>query len=116
MSTSKETVADILERLAPLDVRARAMFGEYVVYCDDKVVALVCDDRLFLKPTEAVDAKALELEPCPPYPGAKDCWILDDRVLLDRALLHRLVQDTADALPAPKPKKRKKAKGSRKKS
>jgi hypothetical protein len=32
-------------------VRFRKMFGEFAVYCDDKVVALVCDDQLFVKPT-----------------------------------------------------------------
>jgi TfoX/Sxy family transcriptional regulator of competence genes len=32
MSTSKETVAEILDALAPLNVRARAMFGEYGLY------------------------------------------------------------------------------------
>jgi TfoX/Sxy family transcriptional regulator of competence genes len=29
----------------------RKMFGEYALYLDAKVVALVCDDELFLKPT-----------------------------------------------------------------
>jgi TfoX/Sxy family transcriptional regulator of competence genes len=27
------------------------MFGEYGVYCDEKFVALICDDTLFVKPT-----------------------------------------------------------------
>lgn len=52
MSTSKETVARILEQLEPLDVRARAMFGEYGLYCDEKIVGLICGDVLFVKPTE----------------------------------------------------------------
>ena len=42
MSTSKKTVASILEQLEPLDVRARAMFGEYGLYCDEKIVGLIC--------------------------------------------------------------------------
>jgi hypothetical protein len=29
------------------------MFGEYAIYCDGKVVALVCDDQFFLEPTAA---------------------------------------------------------------
>ena len=53
MSTSKDTIAFILEQLEPLDVRARAMFGEYGLYCDDKVVAFVCDDTIFLKQSPA---------------------------------------------------------------
>lgn len=31
---------------------ARKMFGEYALYCDDKVVALVCDNSLFVTPTD----------------------------------------------------------------
>lgn len=31
----------------------RKMFGEYAVYLDEKVVALVCDNSLFIKPTPA---------------------------------------------------------------
>jgi hypothetical protein len=27
--------------------------GEYAIYCNGKVVALVCDNQLFVKPTEA---------------------------------------------------------------
>lgn len=29
------------------------MFGEYAIYSNGKVAALVCDDRLFVKPTLA---------------------------------------------------------------
>ena len=29
------------------------MFGEYAIYCDGKVTALVCDNQLFVKPMEA---------------------------------------------------------------
>jgi hypothetical protein len=42
------------------------MFGEYCVYCDEMMVALVCDDRFYLKPTAAVESLDVELEPCPP--------------------------------------------------
>ncbi|TDJ66129.1 MAG: TfoX family protein [Planctomycetota bacterium] len=110
MSTNKQTVADILDALDPLRVRARAMFGEYGLYCDEKIVALVCDDRFYLKPTAAVDALTVELEPCPPYPGAKAYLILDDRFMQDRAQFQRLIQATADVLPAPKPKRSKQPK------
>jgi len=115
MSTSKETIADVLERLAPLDVRARSMFGEYGIYCNEKIVALVCDDRFFLKPTAAVDSLPFDLEPCPPYPGARDYLVVDDRCMHDRAQFQRLIGATADLLPAPKPKRPKQARPPRRK-
>ncbi len=82
------------------------MFGGYCVYCDEKVVALVCDDIVYLKPSSAADALAGQLEPGPPYPGAKDFWILDERFLTSEDELRRLVQETANALPLPKKRKK----------
>lgn len=90
----------------------RRMFGEYAMYCDGKVVALVCDNQLFVKPTPAGrallgDAVVEGL----PYPGAKP-WLLIGESLDDRATLCRLIRVTADALPMPPPKKPKAVKGS----
>ena len=31
----------------------RKMFGEYGMYCDGKIFALVCDDQFFIKITNA---------------------------------------------------------------
>ena len=100
MSTSKDTMAYILEQLEPLPTRARAMFGEYGLYCDDKVVGFVCDDTIFLKQSPA--SAGLELGPA--YPGSKDYAIVSADLLEDSEALRELVQATADGLPAPKPK------------
>ena len=110
MSSSATTVDHLLGLLSPLNVRARAMFGGHVLYCDEKVVVLICDDRYFLKPTAAVEVAGVTLEPCPPYPGAKDSLIMDDRLLSDRTRLRSLVQATADTLPVPKPRRKRAAK------
>jgi hypothetical protein len=72
MSTNKDTVARILEQLEPLDVRARAMFGEYGLYCDEKVVGLICGDVLYVKPTEISAEFGSDADLAPPYPGAKE--------------------------------------------
>jgi TfoX/Sxy family transcriptional regulator of competence genes len=102
MATSKDTVADVLEQLEPLNVRARAMFGEYGFYCDDKIVGLICDDTVFIKPTPASDG----MPEAPAYPGAKNSRVADAALIADSERFRALVQATADALPAPKPKKR----------
>jgi TfoX N-terminal domain len=50
MSTSPETIEMLIDSLEALpNVSYRKMFGEYALYCDTKVVALVCDDQLFIK-------------------------------------------------------------------
>jgi len=54
MATSKEYIDYVLECLSHIEgISARKMFGEYGIYCGDKLFALVCDDQFFLKPTEA---------------------------------------------------------------
>ena len=54
MPTDKAYVTHWLERLnGATDIRARAMFGEYGLYCQDKLVALLCDRQLLVKPTAA---------------------------------------------------------------
>lgn len=83
------------------------MFGEYAVYIDDKVAALVCDDDLFIKPTDA--GKRILKEPIekPPYPGAKNYYWISAELWDDAEWLCDLLDKTAQALPLPKVKKRK---------
>ena len=71
MATEKATVDFILDKLAPLPACARAMFGEYGLYCDEKFVALICDDTLFVKPTTISDQFFTRRRLAPPYPSAK---------------------------------------------
>tara|TARA_R110002094_G_scaffold100583_1_gene100778 strand:+ start:536 stop:904 length:369 start_codon:yes stop_codon:yes gene_type:complete len=104
MGTRNELVDRILTQLVPLDVRARAMFGGWCLYCDDKVVALVCDEQLFVKPSANSEHWQSKLKSAPPYPGAKPCLVVGKRLLEDRERLRSLVQATADALPKPKRK------------
>jgi len=108
MGTSKETVARILEQLEPLDVRARAMFGEYGLYCDEKIVGLICGDVLFVNPTEVSADFGSEADLAPPYPGAKDYYRVPEERLQDLDHLHAFIQRTADVLPLPKKKSPKK--------
>lgn len=104
MATSKETVTFLLEQLAPLDVRAQAMFGEYGLYCDEKVVGFICDELLFVKPSKGDADFGAQTIPAPPYPGAKDYWLVSGEQVGDVEWLQSFIQATADALPKPKPK------------
>lgn len=51
MGTRAKTIDHLLDALVPLALTAGQMFGEYALFLDGKVVALVCEDQLFLKPT-----------------------------------------------------------------
>ena len=107
MATEKATVDFILDQLAPLPARARAMFGEYGLYCDEKFVALICDDTLFVKPTAISTLYFTEADLAPPYPGAKDHSVVSGDRLEDREWLQEVMTRTVDLLPAPKKRSRK---------
>jgi TfoX/Sxy family transcriptional regulator of competence genes len=81
----------------------RRMFGEYALYLDGKVVALICDDQLFLKPTPEGQAYLGNVSEVPPFPGAKN-WFLLSSEIDDPDQLGGALQVTARALPAPRPK------------
>ena len=104
MASDKQTATFILDQLADLSVRVHPMFGEYALYCDDKVVGFICDDTLLIKPTPAGVTHAPDLPAGRPYPGAKDYIQVDGDLIENRDWLQTLVRLTADALPAPKPK------------
>jgi TfoX/Sxy family transcriptional regulator of competence genes len=107
MASSQGTVDFLVEQMATAgEVHARKMFGEYAVYCDGKVVALVCDDRLFVKPTEAGRALIDDVVEAPPYLGAKNYLEITGDHWDEADWLGTLIRTTADALPVPKPRKK----------
>ncbi len=103
MTTSKQTVDYILEQIAHAGrVSARKMFGGYCgycVYCNDKVVALICDDELFVKITEAGKVFLQECPLKPPYKGAKPYFHITGDRWEDADWLTELIQMTAKHLP-----------------
>lgn len=111
MATNRKTVDYIIDQLANAGaVAAKPMFGEYGVYCDGKMVAIVADDQLFIKPTAAGRALAPDADLAPPYPGAKPCLLIEADRWEDGDWLAELVRATAGELPAPKAKGAKKGK------
>lgn len=87
-------------------VTCKKMFGEYGLYFDIKLFALVCDNKLFIKPTAAGRAFIGNVVEAPPYPGAKPSFLIEDK-LEDADWLNELIRLTVEELPEPKPKKRK---------
>ena len=80
------------------------MFGEYAIYSDGKIVALVCDNQLFVKQTDGGRLFIGDVVEASPYPGAKLCFLIEDKVE-DREWFSNLIRITAKELPTPKPKK-----------
>ncbi|UEP33194.1 MULTISPECIES: TfoX/Sxy family protein [unclassified Burkholderia] len=102
MASSQGTVDFIVEQMALAGtVSARKMFGEYGIYCDGKMVALVCDDRLFVKPTSDGRAFVGACDEASPYPAAKPHLVIDGDRWDDREWLSTLIRITAAQLPVP---------------
>lgn len=105
MSTDLDFIHYVAEQIA-LGSRLthKKLFGEYALYVDEKVVAFVCDNSVFIKPSAAVARLGADLPQRPPYPGAKDYPVVDE-LLDDTDLIRGLMLETAALMPAPKPKK-----------
>jgi len=109
MATKQDTADYLLSKLANLEgVYARKMFGEYGIYYRDKVVAMLCDEQLFIKPTKAGLAFLKNPEYAPPYPGAKDYFLIPEDEWEDSEKICTLIQISEPEIKLPQ--KRKKAK------
>jgi TfoX/Sxy family transcriptional regulator of competence genes len=113
MATDVNFVKFIVDQLAGIDsILSKKMFGEYAIYCDGKVVALVCDNQLFVKQTKGGQVFVGDITEAPPYPGAKLCFLIEDK-LEDQEWIQSLINITANELPIPKIKKAKTKKESK---
>jgi len=107
MATDKEFVDFVLDQIENAgEITAKKMFGEYGIYSDGKIFGLVCDNKLYIKPTEAGRAFIGDVVEAPPYPGAKQSFLIEEK-LEDRKWLSNLVRISVRELPDPIPKKKK---------
>ena len=107
MATRPGTMEWIVEQGGGSGVlSARKMFGEYGVWRDGKLVALVCDDQLYVKPTPAGRVHlGDDVHEAPPYPTAKPCLVVGGERWDDRDWLTELFRLSAEGLPKPKARK-----------
>jgi len=85
------------------EITTKKMFGDYGIYCNGVIFGLICDDRFFIKPTEAGLSLVREKDLRPPYEGAKPYLYISD--VDDRDYLSQLVRQTLKELPPPKKKR-----------
>jgi TfoX/Sxy family transcriptional regulator of competence genes len=89
------------------EIVAKKMFGEYGIYADGKIFGLICDNKLFIKPTKSGREFIGEVVEAPPYPGARLSFLIEDKVE-DSKWLSQLVSISVKELPDPKLKKKRK--------
>ena len=86
-------------------VRYLKMFGEYMVYINEKPLLLVCDNTVFVKEAECLKSMMEESETGFPYQGAREHYIVD---IDNRDLVDRIIEELERSTPVPVKKPRKK--------
>lgn len=104
MATSLEYIEYVCDCISDVwDVRYKKMFGEYMVYVNDKPVLLVCDNNVYVKKLEVIKELMIDAEVGSPYKDAKERYILEiENLDFSKSVVAILEQHTAI------PKKRKK--------
>lgn len=102
MATKKEFIDYVMEQIRfSGDVRYKKMFGEYMVYANEKPVLLVCDDSVFVKILPETTAALPDAIKGYPYDGAKEHYVLDPD---DGEKLSEIISVLVDVLPDNKKK------------
>ena len=103
MASSREYLDFILEQLSDVEgISHRSMMGEYLIYCKNKLVGGIYDDRLLVKPTKAAITLMPEAQMEIPYDGAKAMLLVDN--VENREFLKTLFDAVYEELPAAKKK------------
>lgn len=103
MATSREYIENFLKGLDFRGVRVYPMMGEYVVYCEDVPVGCICDNKLFVKITNASRKLCPDAPEIPPYPGAKPRFLVES---VDAEFISELLHVLAANLPRSKAKRK----------
>lgn len=104
MACTPEFVDFVAAQLADAGaVRVRKMFGDHLLYVDEKPAVLLCDNVAYVKMHPALEAWMVDAETGHPYPGAKLYYILD---VSHRTEALRVVKILAEVLPLPTPRRK----------
>ena len=107
MASDQDFVDFVLEQIKNAgEITAKKMFGEYSIYANGKIFGLICDNKLYIKPTISGREFIGNVVEAPPYEGAKTSFLIEDKIE-DSDWISELVRISLKELPAPKPKKKK---------
>jgi len=106
MASNKNFVEFIVDQIENTgEITYKSMFGEYGLFCNKKIFALICDNKLFIKPTESGRLFIKDVVEAAPYPGAKPSFLIEDK-FEDKDWISTLVKITMEELLNSKPQKK----------
>ena len=98
MACTQEFVDYVVEQIDSAGlIEGKKMFGGYSMYSDGQLFALICDNKLFIKPTESGRVFIKDVVEAPAFKGAKLSFLIEDK-LEDREWLSELVRITRNEL------------------
>ena len=102
MATSLSFIDYVCEQLNGIgEIRYKKMFGEYMIYLNNKPVIIVCNNTAFVKKLDCIAEKMKSAELGYPYKNAKEHYILD----IDNSdFCKTIVTEIEKATPMPKKK------------
>ncbi|WP_455530372.1 TfoX/Sxy family protein [Ruminococcus sp.] len=104
MASGRGYLDFVLEQLSEVEnISYMAMMGEYIIYCQGKVIGGIYDDRFLVKPTASAKRLMPDAAYELPYEGAKEMLLVED--IDNKEFLRELVESMAEELPAPRKKK-----------
>ena len=107
MASDQNFLNFVLEQIRNAgEITTKKMFGEYGIYSEGKLFGLICDNKLFIKPTKSGREFIVNVIEASPYEGAKPSFLIEDKIE-DSDWLSELIRISVKELPAPKPKKTK---------
>ncbi|MBP3888915.1 MAG: TfoX/Sxy family protein [Cellulosilyticum sp.] len=105
MATTAEYIEFVCEQIQGVgEIRYKKMFGEYMVYVNDKPILLVCDSTVYVKKLDCIAEKMQDADIGIPYKGAKEHYVLD---IDENELCREVIGILEEVIPVPKPRKKK---------
>ena len=105
MATSFEFIEYVCDQIRGVgSVRYKKMFGEYMIYVNDKPILLVCGNTVFVKILPCLDGLCIDCSKGFPYKGAKEHYILD---IENAELAQQIISEIEPVTPFPKPRAKK---------
>lgn len=105
MATTIDYIEYVCEQIQGVgEIRYKKMFGEYMVYVNNKPVIIVCDNNAFVKKLDCIQEMMKNEATGYPYEGAKEHYILD---IDNSEFCKKIVIELEKVTPLPKPRKKK---------
>jgi len=105
MASDLDFVNFVLDQINGVGIiTSKKMFGEYLIYINQKPIILICDDTAFIKKLDCIKSICENCETGFPYKGAKEHYILD---IDNREDLIEIIKEVEKVTPIPKKKNKK---------